>query len=169
MPSSKAVVKIVFELLPAGTIARYDADYSARLLVQKAIFMFQELNNIKGFNYNWYVAGPYSPELTSQVYNQIIPNIASVMHAAEQLEINETARTRINRVKDFFRFDEAIIEANNLTLANWYELMASAHYLRSRRKIETKDDLIEQLKQEKDKFSPGQIRFVVDNYWDRMI
>lgn len=45
--------------------------FDERLICQKKIYLLKSLGTDLGYVYNWYVHGPYSPTLTSYVYNNI--------------------------------------------------------------------------------------------------
>ena len=40
-----------------------------RIIAQKKFYLLQEMGTGLGFSYNWYVHGPYSPELTKYIYD----------------------------------------------------------------------------------------------------
>ena len=43
-----------------------------RILLQKKIYLAQDIGLPLGYGYSWYIHGPYSPDLTAAAY-QIIP------------------------------------------------------------------------------------------------
>ena len=42
-----------------------------RVIIQKKIYLLQEQEVDLGYEYNWYLKGPYSPTLTSYVYEKL--------------------------------------------------------------------------------------------------
>ncbi len=42
--------------------------FKNRLFCQKLIFLLNELSNELNYNYNWYIRGPYSPDLTKDLF-----------------------------------------------------------------------------------------------------
>jgi hypothetical protein len=44
--------------------------FKGRLRIQKTVYLLKEFGVDLGFNYNWYIHGPYCPSLTGQLFNQ---------------------------------------------------------------------------------------------------
>lgn len=165
----RLVYRIITELFGDDAIEKYSRDYDMRLLVQKAVFMFQEISGIEGFDYSWYLAGPYAPELTSMMFNSIIPAESSIKNEWRNLKLTNTGREQISKLKEFFKADTRKLKQNKLTKPDWYELMASCHYIKTRKKIDKKEELVEALKKAKNRFSNEQINYVVNEYWSKMV
>lgn len=92
-----------------------------RVIIQKKIYLIQELGIDLGYSYNWYIKGPYSPDLTSYVYENLdelvtadfskhtlTPGVLSELGVVNNLELDRP---------------------QNLTTSQWYELLASLHYI----------------------------------------
>lgn len=67
MLPEKVVYKVISELIGEEVLERYKGDYESRIIVQKLIYIFQEISDEQGFNYSWYMIGPYSTQLTSKL------------------------------------------------------------------------------------------------------
>lgn len=96
-----------------------------RIIAQKKIFLLQELGVKLGYSYNWYLHGPYSPDLTSYLYDnlEIFYNGFDFNGYACTEKVNED----INKVNEL---------GNNIPKefdrVSWYELLASLLYLYKR-------------------------------------
>lgn len=95
--------------------------FDDRLKSQKKVYLLQSLGTNLGYDYNWYIHGPYSPTLTDDIYNNI-----DVLSSADfsQYKIKETVAENINLVN---RLTEE--QHDKLTDASWYELLASLLYI----------------------------------------
>lgn len=62
----KILSKVLFEL----GINKIDMrDFNNRLIYQKMIYILQEKGVSLGYDYNWYIRGPYSPQLAEDLFN----------------------------------------------------------------------------------------------------
>ena len=114
-----------------------------RLILQKAVYLAQTKVTL-GYNYGWYLKGPYSPKLTQDYYE-----LADEIRRDQDLagELRQDAREALASVR------ELISNApDGVRKVSWLELLASLHFLvrksgfdleAARRKIaETKPHLI---------------------------
>lgn len=97
--------------------------FEDRLLIQKKIYCAQILGVDYGYRYNWYLRGPYSPDLTSAVFE----TIKEGQEQLEGYELNE----RITKVLS--TVNELACHKNRgyLSVIDWYELLASIHFLKA--------------------------------------
>jgi len=130
---------IIFKQLGIGK-----EDFSERLISQKKVFMLGKFGVDLGFSYNWYIHGPYSPELTTYIYENL--NILNELDCSDYSlnpEVTEKIETVNNFKKDIpKRMDEA----------SWYELLASIVYL-NERTLKRADSLYEELVKFKPQFT----------------
>lgn len=49
----------------------YKNSFDTRLILQKTIYLLQAFGLNIGFHYNWYLRGPYSPDLTRVAYEVV--------------------------------------------------------------------------------------------------
>lgn len=124
--------------------------FSDRLLVQKKIYLAQSLGVDLGYRYNWYLKGPYSPELTTEAY-QVIPFGEDKF---EGYDFDEDINDIINQVNELSNHPNK--ERAHLNEADWYELLASVHYLTTNRQYGEKDKVRKKLIEEKPKYSKEQ-------------
>jgi uncharacterized protein YwgA len=92
--------------------------FTERKLLQKLVYLLQVFGVKLGFDYDWYLHGPYSPSLTRTLYEII--ELKQFPHE----ELNSTEIARINKLKSFLGDD--ILSSDKL------ELLVSIHYIRER-------------------------------------
>lgn len=153
--------KLITDVLGNHVVEEYKDSYSKRLMVQKLIYIFQGLNDVEGYDFGWYLAGPYSTELTTQMYNKI-SNVSEVKkHKWDELQFNGKGKEFVERTKQFFAVDEGELGKENLSKAAWFELLASLFYLKKRDNVQSKEELVKALLAAKNKFSRQQIEFAI--------
>ena len=93
-----------------------------RILLQKKVYLAQDIGLPLGYGYSWYIHGPYSTDLTAVAY-QIIPEGDT---AIENHSLKEPYASMITKVNDL---EKAIDEQNlAISVVQWYELIASIAY-----------------------------------------
>ena len=93
--------------------------FSERKRVQKIVYLLDKVFQLNfGYSYNWYLHGPYSPELTRIIFDVIEQEREDI---AEPAELSRQEKEKIRRLKLFLNDD---IESTD-TL----ELLVSLHYL----------------------------------------
>lgn len=120
---------------------------SDRKTVQKAVYLGQAAGVDLGYRYNWYHMGPYSPGLTRDYFS-----LAEALEAGEStagFELQESARDRLARAKSLLTVPAGV----DLQQADWLELLASTHFLRTQRRL-TAQQAKELLNKEKRHVSP---------------
>lgn len=130
-----------------------------RILLQKKIYLAQEAGVPLGYGYSWYIHGPYSPDLTAVAY-QIIPEGDT---SIEEMHFKEPYASMLEKVN---RLESVIGEENlELSIVQWYELVASIAYWYKRGIVE-KEKSISKIRETKPQFSEGQISIGYDAYID---
>jgi len=120
---------------------------SDRLLVQKKIYLSQALGIDFGYRYNWYLKGPYSPELTSAAFDVTpygLDYIKEYEFGSEVLDVFN----KVNRMSD-----SENRKKRNMAIADWYELLASVHYLAKNLVGPQKEAVCRKLISEKPKYT----------------
>ena len=109
-------------------------EFDERLIVQKAIYLAQAAGVDRGYFFRWYLRGPYSPELTRDVFG-IRAEIVADPDADESQDWALDGETikRLNKVACLVPAAETASKARKL------ELLASVHFLVSRRQVPTDD------------------------------
>lgn len=117
--------------------------FQTRILLQKTIFILQEIGLNLGYDYNWYLRGPYSPQLTADAF-EIQNDVALFQEEAGKYKLTDTATSVIARV-------HAII-GEKINDDTFMELVASLVFL-SKYYRRNDEDLIVLLKNKKPKFN----------------
>lgn len=119
-----------------------------RVIIQKKIYLLQEKQVDLGYAYNWYLKGPYSSALTSYVYDNL-DTLNSMEYKTATL--NNVVVEKIQKVNEFNEF-----KPENLSEADWYELLASMVYIYGNHNAwsikNEKEDIINTLMTEKPKY-----------------
>lgn len=128
-----------------------------RILLQKKIFLAQDIGLPLGYGYNWYIHGPYSTDLTAVAY-QVIPEGCE---SIEDHHLKEKFANMIKRVNDL----ESEIKNHKLKISvvQWYELVASIAYW-YKRGNNCEQKIIEKIKQTKPQFSEEQTKAAFSSY-----
>lgn len=103
-----------------------DVDPSVQTLkdrkrVQKAVYLGQAAGADLGYRYSWYVHGPYSPALTKDYFD-----LADRLLETEAPELSLHPRLKERLASASHAFTPP--HHSSLTLEEWLELLASAHY-----------------------------------------
>lgn len=109
-----------------------------RKRVQKPIYLGQATGAELNYDFDWYVHGPYSTELTRDYYR-----LAEELPARVQPTAGDTQSTDGPRLKDSIREPLKKLapilqkpEGFGLDQADWMELLSSLHYLRTVDKLD---------------------------------
>src|SRR5579871_25070 len=94
--------------------------FDDRLIIQKAVSIVQAAGVDLGYNFHWYLRGPYSSALTKDAFA-----IAASQETEEfnRYKFDETSNQRLNRLKDMFGIPD------RSALASKLELLGSTLYL----------------------------------------
>ena len=126
--------------------------FDERLISQKKIYILQSLGIDLGYSYNWYVYGPYAPTLANYMYNNL-----DLLNSSDFSEytLAETVEKNIDMVESLGKGKPA-----DLSLASWYELIASLLYIHNNRESwrinSDEESLFNQLIESKPKYSKEQ-------------
>lgn len=97
-----------------------------RKRVQKAVYLGQLSGIDLGYRYNWYLKGPYSPALTRDYY-ALAEALDSGDSSAEAYDLKPRLKETLRRMRSALNVPATV----TLTQSEWYELLASLHYLRT--------------------------------------
>ena len=114
----------------------------SRVIFQKTVYFLQEFGIEFGYDFGWYVLGPYSTGLARDAFE-----IDAVQQALASIEgfLNRSGEASAE-TKDFFKeVDE--ISSGTKTADNWLELLSSLHFIRNKAtpKAESKHQAVERL------------------------
>lgn len=102
---------------------------SNRILLQKKFYLLQRSGINLGFQYNWYVHGPYSPDLTSAAYECM----SEGKEAFQDFQLHGDVTKIIDKINNLINLKSS----NKIDETSWYELLASYIYLRKENDVET--------------------------------
>lgn len=122
-----------------------------RILLQKKVYLAQDIGLPLGYGYSWYIHGPYSTDLTAVAY-QIIPEGDT---SIENQSLREPYASMIKRVNSL----ENVIDEQKLSIGvvQWYELIASIAYW-YKRGYNTEEKIIEKIHATKPQFTEQQTK-----------
>lgn len=128
-----------------------------RILLQKKIYLAQDIGLPLGYGYSWYIHGPYSTDLTAVAY-QIIPEGDA---AIENHSLKEPYASMITKVNSL----ESVIDERDLTISivQWYELIASIAYW-YKRGYDIEEMAVEKIHATKPQFTEEQIKAGYSTY-----
>ena len=116
--------------------------FENRVISQKRIYLFQSLGLNLGYSFVWYIHGPYSPELTSYMYE----NIAIFRnYDFSKYSMNKKACDYIDKVNSL-----SAAKIPEMSEAEWYELLSSIVYVQEKKNSAC---TYEQLKKVKPQFN----------------
>lgn len=95
-----------------------------RKLKQKAIYLAQVFGVDLGYRYGWYLMGPYSPSLASDYYALAEAGTEN----DDPRQLNDSTKQQLETVR---RIVSEQHKPAVLPREDWFELLASWHYLRN--------------------------------------
>ncbi len=121
--------------------------FSERKRVQKMVYLLDKVFHLNfGFSYNWYLHGPYSPELTKLIFDVIEKEREDI---AKPVNLSAEDRGKIGRLKLFLCDD---IESTDAL-----ELLVSLHYILKCSPDSKVENAVDFLKSKKPYFSDEEI------------
>ena len=124
--SNDSLYKIITELIT--NFGDYENSYETRLQTQKVIYLFEVLNNSNYYDYSWYLAGPYSAELSRQIYQSIIKEPEPNRRGWENVVLNSKANEIIDKIRRCIDQSNRIIN-RSLQRTQLLELIGSIVYI----------------------------------------
>lgn len=141
---TKDVVKLGIILKRLGIYDKMQT-FDGRLKIQKIIYIMQHGFGLNiGYNFSWYIRGPYSTELTKDGY-ELIQYFDQLPHGKFKDPDNEV---------QFNKFIEFL--GQKIADPNWLEITASIHFLKMREKNLSKKNIIEKVKDKQVYFTESQ-------------
>ena len=128
-----------------------------RILLQKKIYLAQDIGLPLGYGYSWYIHGPYSTDLATVAY-QVVPEGNT---AIENHSLKEPYASMVAKVNSL----EKNIDKEDLKISvvQWYELIASIAYW-YKRGYDTESMTIEKIRSTKPQFTEEQIKAGYSTY-----
>jgi uncharacterized protein YwgA len=135
--SKRGAVVTARQFLLAGVLARigkFSLDsFQDRLKLQKTVYLLQAFGIFLGYNFNWYVYGPYSPGLASDAFGMApgLTNFEPIWFSDPEVE---------NRFEQFLRF-----VSQKKDSPDWLELVASIHMLRQMYPQKSREEIFDRM------------------------
>ena len=98
-----------------------------RISFQKAVYLAQAAGVALGYKYNWYVRGPYSPDLTKDYYalHEHLEESSEGDPSGPGLRLKEPVVEKLRNILPALRVPSDL----TLSQTEWLESLASVHYL----------------------------------------
>ena len=123
MDRQQIALKLILDTL--GLECKVDT-FEDRLICQKAIYLVQVAGVNLGYYYQWYLYGPYCRSLTKDEY-AVSDRLARDIDDSQGWTLDSTSQDRLQTLKQLFD--------NKSELSRRLELLASVHFLVSRKQI----------------------------------
>lgn len=147
---------LLFKLLKVSTDT-----FEERIIYQKKIYMLQSAGLNLGYDYSWYLKGPYSPRLTTYIYDNL--DVLSSLDFTTY-NLKEDVAERVSKINNF---DKS--KPPNLRNDEWYELLASLLFLHNNSaswKLQNEEDCIQKLTELKPHYSRENCEFAFKSLSD---
>lgn len=99
--------------------------FQNRLKLQKATYLIQLSGIDLGYRYSWYLRGPYSTALAKDLY-ELDANSEEYKNVSKKYDFEDEIKSLIGQCIELLTKPSDI----NLPEEEWYELLASLHYLK---------------------------------------
>ena len=125
---------ILLELILEKLDIKFNIDTTAdRIRLQKIVYLLQRCGVNLGYNYDWYIYGPYSRELTS-VYYDLDASIKCNEKDYTWYKLDEGVEELNRGINDFKKISEIpagvqIVDTTKSEDITWLEFIASIDYL----------------------------------------
>ena len=118
--------------LDAVKVRLYLRSFNDRLIIQKAVYLIQKAGLDLGYNFRWYLRGPYSSALTRDAFALA----AELQHGETEHQgwrLDKSSKSRLGGLRKLFSISPASKRARRL------ECFACVHFLVTERQRRTKD------------------------------
>lgn len=122
-------------------------NFEQRLVSQKKVYLLKSLGVELGFSFNWYIHGPYSPRLTTYLYDNL--EILSTFDY-DNYELDNDVINKLNQINSIQEH-----KLDTMSESSWYELVASITYLYKQNNI-AGDGLFNLLRKYKPQFNKNE-------------
>ena len=96
--------------------------FEQRLIVQKSVYLVQAAGLDLGYFYHWYLRGPYSPDLSRDLF-PAADEVEGGERSWERCSLDAPSQRRLADLKPLFT------ARDGMSAAGWLELLASVHFL----------------------------------------
>jgi uncharacterized protein YwgA len=106
--------------------------FEDRLILQKAVYLAQAKGINLGYYYHWYLHGPYCPSLTRDEY-AIDCELSQGIDESSNWKLDDESIAKLKRLQNL------IPQGNRRNVRRKLELLASVHFLVSRKQVRETD------------------------------
>ncbi|MDR1696567.1 MAG: hypothetical protein LBR69_08100 [Endomicrobium sp.] len=104
-------------------------DFVSRKRFQKIVYLLQEISSFPlSYRYNLYIYGPYSPDLTKDLF-LMSEDFSNLNALSADYTLKEEITKKITQIKD----DILDVRPASMDEVDWIELVATYHYLASKK------------------------------------
>lgn len=128
-----------------------------RILLQKKIFLAQDIGLPLGYGYSWYIHGPYSTDLTTVAY-QVIPQGCDSIENSNFKPLYSNMISKVNALEDEIKKNSI-----QISVVQWYELIASIAYW-NKHGYDSEEKIVAKIKESKPQFSEEQVHVAYTTY-----
>lgn len=122
MNKDRILLKLVLDEI-GFTDLRIDT-FSARKILQKKIYLLQVTGIDLGYRYNWYLKGPYCPALAEGTF--VLKEEIKYDNEFDSYELNPETKGKFSTLKEM----STLPDEPQTSEEEWFELVASLHYLK---------------------------------------
>ena len=163
MTKGRILLKLILDEIGLGKL-ELDT-FSKRLNLQKRIYLLQLTGIDLGYRYNWYLRGPYCPNLTQDAFT-LKDELAWDGDEYREYELRHDVVKKLEKAEGIWNVPSGLSVDSEI----WVELLASLHYLKhiaywSGNNI-TREMIIEKLKKTKPQFSDKPE--LINKAWERL-
>lgn len=126
--------------------------FAGRLRLQKTIYLMQAFDLYIGYNFSWYIRGPYSADLTKDGFE-----LRTIYDAIPNGKFHDDKDER--RFTQFLKF-----LGDKKNDADWLEIVASIHFLKKVYPNLTKEQIITRVKNKQPYFTQS----MCQNAWHHL-
>jgi uncharacterized protein YwgA len=128
-----------------------------RLSVQKAVYLLEQAGLDLGYPFNWYVRGPYSRRVASDLYALVESDNRGEL---DKYKLTDPTREKIQKVSTLWTSTSGI----KMKRAQWLELLASVLFLIRTRQADSGDSVYisEILRKNQKDFSREEVETALD-------
>ena len=119
-------------------------DFEGRLILQKSVYLLQSFGIYRGYDFSWYIHGPYSPKLTNDGF--LLREIYDMLPTGSFK--SNTDRSKFARFLDFMKDKKK--DPDRL------EILASIHFLKNIDKHMSKKSILEKVEKKQPYFTKKQ-------------
>ena len=126
-----------------------------RILLQKKVYLAQDIGVPLHYGYSWYIHGPYSTDLTAVAY-QVIPEGFDDL---ENKTLKESYKVKLKKINDL----DVEKSSAHLNSVHWYELLASIAYWVNHG-YNREADVVTKMHETKPQFNEQQVKLGYKSY-----